>query len=60
MAEEKQEGVDVEGPGGFKFKAVGANIIPLLTLLGVTLMLYGGYRHDADGATREMERNTNI
>ena len=61
MAEETMEAVEAElGPGGVKFKTLGTNVVPLLTLLMVTIMLYGGYKHDADGAQRETERNNNI
>ena len=48
MSDNNNQDVEVEAPGGFKFKAVGSNVIPLLTLLMVALLLYGGYRHDAD------------
>ena len=50
MPEQKDE-LALTGPGGFSFKALGTNVVPLLTLLMVTVMLYGGYKHDADAAT---------
>ena len=57
MAEETREAVEAEvGPGGVKLKTLGTNVVPLMTLLMVTLMLYGGYKHDSEAS----QNNNNI
>lgn len=54
MAEQQDE-VEVNGPGGFKIRARGYDILTLFVVIGIALLGYLFYEHKADAKTAQTE-----